>query len=328
MSERGFFVRLGLPVCLFALAVMAADVNAQDYPSRTVRIVVGFPPGGSIDLQVRALSERLSKLWSQPVVSENISGAGGGLGAAAVARSRPDGHTIYFTTHPVLAINPFIYDKLSYDPEQDFIPVVKLGDTQNILLVSPSSNIHKLSDLIKLARDKPGSINFGSGGIGTTQHLTGELFKAAANISITHVPYRGTGPAATALMANEIQMHFDSAYSAMERMRSGRARGIAISSLSRLPTLPDLPTMSESGLNGFEATLAYGLLVPTGTPQAVVAALNRDANKVLQDPLYKKQMQDQGIFLQGGTPEQFKTFLATERAKWGELLKRLNIRAE
>ena len=310
------------------LAAMATTAVAQGYPSHTVRLVVGFPPGGSIDVQVRALAERFSKLWAQPVVAENISGAAGGVAAAAVARSKPDGHTIYLATHPVFAINPFIYDKLAYDPDQDFIPVVKLGETQNILVVNASSGIHQLADLIRLAREKPGTINFGSGGVGTTQHLTGELFKAAANIDITHIPYRGTGPAVTALMANDIQMQFDSAYSAMSRMRSGQVRGIAITSLNRLPTLPDLPTMSESGLKGFEATLAYGLVVPAGTPQTTVTALNRDANKVLQDPAYKKQMEDQGIYLQGGTPEQFKAFLASERRKWGEVLKQLNIKAE
>ncbi len=310
------------------LSAMTMTAVAQGYPSHAVRLVVGFPPGGSIDMQVRAMAERLSKLWAQPVVPENVSGAGGGVAAATVARSRPDGHTIYFATHPVFAINPFIYDKLAYDPEQDFIPVVKLGDTQNILVVNAASGIQRLADLIRISREKPGTINFGSGGVGTTQHLTGELFKAAAGIDIKHIPYRGTGPAATALITNDIQMQFDSAYSAMSRMRSGQVRGIAITSLNRLPTLPDLPTMNESGLKGFESTLAYGLLVPAGTPQAVVAALNRDANKVLQEPAYKKQMEDQGIYLQGGTPEQFKAFLASERRKWGEVLKQLNIKAE
>jgi tripartite-type tricarboxylate transporter receptor subunit TctC len=183
-----------------------------------------------------------------------------------------------------------------------------------------------VSDLIRLSKEKPGVINFGSGGVGTSQHLAAELLKATANIDITHIPYRGTAPASKALLANEIQMHFDGVHSAMSQMKTGRVRGIAITSLNRLSTLPDLPTLSES-LNGFEATLAYGLLLPTGTPPAVVAALNRDANKVLQDPAFRKQMQDMGISLQGGTPEQFKTFLTNERRKWGDLITRLNIKA-
>ena len=310
-----------------ALAIATAVAGAQDYPARPVRIVVPFPAGGGSDLIARSLAQRLSGLWAQQVVIENISGAGGGVAATNVARSRPNGETIFFATHPIFAINPFIYDKLSYDPDTDFIPVVKVSESHNILLVNAASSIYSVADLIRIAREKPRSINFGSGGMGTTQHLTAELFKAAANIEITHIPYRGTAPAATALMANEIQMHFDTTASAMGQMRNGRLRGLAITSLNRLPALPDLPTMSESGFNGFEATLAYGLLVPAGTPPAFVAAINRDANKVLQDAAYRKEMQDQGLDLQGGTPEQFKTFLLNERRKWGELLNRLNIKA-
>ena len=324
MRTTGFLILLGI----FVMMASGTSVLAQDYPSRSVRIVVGFPPGGGIDLQVRALADRLGKIWGQAVVSENISGASGGLGAVSVARSKPDGYSILFATHPMFAINPFIYEKLSYDLDRDFVPVIKLSDTQNILLVNSSSNIHQLSDLIRVAKEKPGSLHFGSGGLGTTQHLTGELFKVAANIEITHVPYRGTGPASTALLSNEIQMHFDSVYSSIARMKTGRVRGIAIASLQRFPALPDLPTMSESGLKNFESTLAFGLLLPAGTQANIVMALNRDSNKVLQDSGYKAQMQEQGLFLLGGSPEEFRAFLLAERRKWGDLLKRLNIKAE
>jgi tripartite-type tricarboxylate transporter receptor subunit TctC len=272
------------------------------------------------------LADRFGKLWNQQVLIDNVSGAGGGVAALNVARSKPDGYTVFFATHPIFAINPFVYEKLSYDPDADFIPVVKLSEAPLVLLVHASLGVQTLPDLIKLAKEKPGTINFGSGGVGTSQHLSAEMLKATASIDIVHIPYRGTGPASKALLANEIQMHFDGVHSATGQMATGRIRGIAVTSLNRLSTLPDLPTMSET-LNGFEATLAYGLLVPAGTPQALVTALNRDANKVLQDPAFRKQMQDAGISLQGGTPEQFKAFLANERRKWGDLLRRLNIKA-
>ncbi len=312
---------------VLTLCTLLNRVSAEEFPARPVRWIIGFPPGGSSDLQGRLFADKLSKIWGQPVVVENISGAGSGVAASTVARAKADGYTIFFVTHPVLAVNPFIYEKLSYDPEKDFLPVIKLSDSHNVLLVNASSPYRQVSDLIRAAKDKPGSLNFGSGGLGTTQHLTAESFKAAAGIQLTHIPYRGTGPAATALLVNEIQLHFDGTFSAMAQMSGGRVRGLAISSLQRLPTLPDLPTLNESGLPGFEATLAYGLLVPVNTPVAIVNQINRDTLKVLQDAVLKKQLQDQGIYLLGSTPEQFKVFLTNERKKWGELLKRLNIRA-
>ena len=324
---RNLFARLVAASAGTALVIATATSFAQEYPARPVRIVVPFPAGGNADLHGRSLAQRLGRIWGHQVVIDNISGAGGGVAAANVAKSRPNGETIFFATHPILAINPFMYDKLAYDPDADFVPVIKVSEAQNILLVSAASSIYSVADLIRMAKEKPRALNFGSGGVGTTQHLTAELFKAAANIEITHVPYRGTAPATTALLANEIQMHFDSASSAISQIRGGRVRGIAITSLNRLPTMPDLPTLNESGLKGFEATLAYGLLVPSGTPPGVVAAINRDANKVLQDAVYRKEMLDQGLELSGGSPGEFRTFLLNERRKWGELISRLNIKA-
>ena len=324
---RSLFTRPVAASLCTALVIATMTSLAQDYPARPVRIVVPFPAGGNADLHGRSLAQRLGRVWGQQVVIDNISGAGGGVAAANVAKSKPNGETIFFSTHAIFAINPFMYDKLAYDPDADFIPVIKVSEAQNILLVSAASSIYSVADLIRMAKEKPRALNFGSGGVGTTQHLTAELFKTAANIEITHIPYRGTAPATTALLANEIQMHFDSSSSAIMQIRGGRVRGIAITSLNRLPSLPDLPTMSESGLNGFEATLAYGILVPSGTPAAIVAAINRDANKVLQDAAYRKEMQDQGLELSGGTPGEFRTFLMNERKKWGDLINRLNIKA-
>jgi tripartite-type tricarboxylate transporter receptor subunit TctC len=326
MTALTTFAGRALIAC--ALFSVAATAPAQDYPNRTVRLVVPFPAGGGADLNARSLADRLGKLWGQTVVVDNISGAGGAVAAGAVARAKPDGYTVFFATHPIISIYPFLHEKLSYDADNDFLPVVKVVDSQFVLLVNAQSAIGTIADLIRIAKEKPGAINFGSGGVGTTQHLTAELFKASANIEISHVPYRGTAPAAAALMANEIQMHFDSTFSAMNQIRAGRLRGIAVTSANRLPQLPDIPTLNEAGLQKFESSLAYVLLMPAGTPTAVVSTMNRDANKVLSEPAYRKQIQDQGITVQGGTPEQLRAFLLAERKKWGELLKRLNLKPQ
>lgn len=328
MLMSALSARWGSMLGACALLTVITSACAQDYPSRTVRVVVPFPAGGGADLNARSLAERLSKLWGQSVVVDNISGAGGAVAAATAARAKPDGYTIFFATHPIISVYPFLHEKLSYDPDNDFLPVVQLVDSQFVLLVNASSAFNTVADLIRIAKDKPGAINFGSGGVGTTQHLTAELFKAAAGIDINHVPYRGTAPAAAALMANEIQMHFDSTFSAMNQIRAGRLRGLAVTSTNRLPQLPEIPTLNESGLQKFESSLAYLLLLPAGAPAALVASINRDANKVLGEPAYRKQIQDQGIAIKGGTPEQLKAFLAAERKKWGELLKRLNLKPQ
>jgi len=317
-------------ICLLALLAMTAwaatPALAQNYPTRGVRIVIPFDPGGGSDLHARALANELGKVWKTPLIPENMGGAGGGVAAGAVARSKPDGYTIFFATHPIMAINPSLYEKLNYDPEADFIPVIKLGETALMALVSANSGINTIADLIKLAKEKPGALNFGSGGIGTTQHLSAELFRAAAGIDIVHVPFKGGAPANMAMMAGQIHLQFDSFFPGMVLMRAGKIRGIAVTGKKRQAQLPDMPTVGET-LKGYESVLGYGILVPAGTPAPIVTALNRDINKVLADPAYKKEMTDRGIDLDGGTPEEFKAWLGVERKKWGDLIKRLGIKA-
>ena len=270
-------------------------------------MVVPFPPGGSSDRIARILSERLSQQWGQPVVSENINGAGGNLAAANVARSRADGYSILFATHPIIAINPLLYGKLPYNPSEDFIPVVKLMQSPLVLLVQASSPIRSIPDLIKIAKDNPNSINFGSGGIGTTQHLTGEMLKQTAGINITHI--------------------FDNVQSAKGQINGGRVRGVAISSNARLASMPDLPTVKES-LPGFESTLAYGLLVPKGTPASIVSQINQSVNKVLFDPALSQGFTGEGATIEGGSSEKFTEFLASENKKWGLILAQLKLKLD
>jgi tripartite-type tricarboxylate transporter receptor subunit TctC len=324
MHRRPVARRARVAVAL-ALAALSTTALAQSYPTRNVRMIVPFAAGGGADLQARTLANTLSKSWNRQVVIENMGGAGGGVGAAYVAKSEPDGYTVFFVTHPILAINPSLYKKLAYDPDKDFMPVVKLGETPLMLMINAQSSVKTVPELIKLAKEKPGALNFGSGGAGTTQHLSGELFKHMAALDVVHVPFKGGALATAALMGGEIQMQFDSAYPGMRSMKTGKLQGIAITGKKRLPELPDMPTMSET-LPGYESVLGYGILVPAGTPSEIVAALNRDINKVLADPAYRKEMASRAIELDGGTPEQFRSWLASERKKWSELLQRLNLK--
>lgn len=330
MLKHSLVTRCSQLLCLLvmpALATWSSAASAQNYPERNVRLVIPFAPGGGSDLHARALAIELGKLWNQSVIAENMGGAGGGVAAGAVARSRPDGYTVFFATHPILAINPSLYAKLNYNPDTDFIPVVKLGETALMGLVSVASGITSVADLIKVAKDKPGTINFGSGGAGTTQHMSAALFAAMASVEMVHVPFKGGAPAAAALMANTIQLQFDSVFPAMGQIKTGKVRGIGVTSAKRESGLPDMPTIGET-LKGYESVLGYGILVPAGTPAPIVSALNRDINKVLADPVYKKQMAGRGINLDGGTPEEFKTWLASERRKWADVIKRMNIAIE
>ncbi|MDR6860916.1 tripartite tricarboxylate transporter substrate binding protein [Variovorax guangxiensis] len=304
----------------------SAQTEVQAFPSRPVRLVVPFPPGGGSDMQARLLADKLRQVWTQPVVVENVAGAGGGLASSAVARSKPDGHTILFATHPMIAINPLIYKTLPYEAK-DFTPVVKLIDTSLVLLVPAASPFKTLPDLIKAAKERPGAINYGSGGLGTTQHLTGEMLKDKAGIDLTLIPYKGNAQTTTALIANEIQLFFDSAPSAAAQVKGGRVRAIAVTGRNRLALLPNIPTVAET-LPGFESSLAYGLLAPDGTPMPVVAAINSAVNRVLQSADYSTQVRNEGATVEGGTPEQFGEFLAKEHARWRELVKRLNLKLD
>lgn len=311
---------------LLALAVLAAVPahGETTHPTRNVRMIVPFTPGGGADLHARTLGMALTTLWGRSVVIDNRGGAGGGFAASAVASSEPDGHTIFFATHPILSINPELYRKLSYDPVKDFAPVVKLGETALMLMVHPSFPAKSVAEMIKLAKDKPGTLNFGTGGAGTTQHLSAELFRGMADIEVVHVPFKGGALASAAIMGGQIQFQFDSAYPGMRFMQSGKLRGLAVTSKKRLPMLPDMPTMAET-LPGYESVLAYTIVVPAATPPGVVSALNRDINKVLADPSYRKELESRAIYLDGGSPDDLKAWLASERKKWGALIRRFKL---
>jgi tripartite-type tricarboxylate transporter receptor subunit TctC len=308
------------------LLIIGSAVLAQEFPARTVRIVAPFPAGGGTDLNVRRLAQQLNRIWGQPVVVENVAGAAGNVAAAAVAAAKPDGYTLFFATHPIFAINPSLYERLPFNADRDFAPVVLVSETPHILLVSHALRVTKVSELIGLAKASPGKIHFGSGGQGTSLHLSGELLKSRAGIDLMHVPYKGTIPALAALAGGEIQMLFDSSTYAVGHIRGGRVRGLAIASLARLAIVPEVPTFDESGLRGFTASLAHGFVVPAATPAPVVSVLNRAINTVIRDADYAEQMTALGVAVVGGTPEAFRSFLAAERRKWDEIIKAQGIK--
>ena len=269
------------------LALFAATAQGQEFPSKPVRVVAGMAAGGGADANARRLAQILTKILKQNVIVENVAGAAGNLAAQTVAGAASDGHTLLFASHPILAINPVLYERLPFNPDQ-LMPVALVSQTPHILLVNPSIPVSKLSELVAHAKSKPGTLNFGSGGAGTSIHLAAELLQSTAGISLTHVPYRGAAPAFAALVGNEIQLLFDSSTTAIGHIRGGRVRGLALASPTRLGVIPDLPTFSESGVPDFEAGVGHGILVNAATPADRVAVLNRAINTALSDVEYPK----------------------------------------
>ena len=310
-----------------AIMTCASIAPAQEYPIKPARLVVPFSAGGGADLYARRLAERLENSWKQPVIVHNVAGGAGNLAAVAVAGSEPDGYTLFFASLPIFVTNPVMYGKLPFDPDRDFTPVILMSETPHILVVSAAFRATTLSGLIALAKERPGKLNFGSGGQGTSLHLAGELLKSVAGINMVHVPYKGAAPAIVAMLSDEIQMLFDNVSAAVGHIRGGRVRGLAMASKVRIAPLPDVPTFAESGIANFYSSIPHGIFVRAGTPAAVVAAINRTINTVIEDADYRKQLAAVGIILAGGTPEQLTAYLAAERKKWLPLIQQQGIKA-
>ena len=302
-------------------ACIATVASAQGYPNRTIRLVVPFPAAGTTDILARAAAQKLTEAFGQSVVVDNRPGAAGNIGADLVAKSAPDGYTLLMGTVGTHAINPSLYSKMPYDHVKDFVPVVLVAGVPNVLVVNPALPVNSVADLIKLAKDKPGQINFASSGSGTSIHLSGELFKTMAGVDITHVPYKGSSPALVDLIGGQVQIMFDNLPSALPQIKAGKLRAIAVTSLKRAPVLPDVPTISESGLPGFEASSWFGVLAPAGTPVPIVARINAEVNKWLQSAEAREKLLSQGAEAAGGTPEQFAHHIRAESEKWAKVVK-------
>ena len=309
-------------VCALTLALACAGANAQGYPSKPIRLVVPYPAGGPLDIMARAIGQKLTEAWSQPVIVDNRAGAGGNIGADLVAKAAPDGYTLLMGAVATQAINPALYSKIPYDAAKDFAPVALVAQVPNILVVNPAVPVNSVRELIELARAKPGTLNFASGSTGSTGHLAGELFKTMAGVDMVHIPYKGAAPATTDLLAGQVQLMFDNLANALPNVKAGKLRALAVTTLARSPAVPDLPTIAESGLPGFDLTTWFGLLVPAGTPPEIVAKLSAEVVRALNSNDMRERLQRMGAEPPANnTPEHFAAFIRSEAAKYAKVVK-------
>jgi hypothetical protein len=301
------------------LTCASATANAQTYPAGPVRFVVPFPAGGGIDTMGRIFGQKLSEAIGKPVVVENRAGANGMLGSRFVARAPKDGYTL-LVNGVNFVTTPSMFKNAEYDPVKDFDAISLLGLAPNILVVHPSLPAKNVKDLIALAKARPGMVLFAGSDSGSTPHLAGELFKTLTNTNMVHVPYRGTGPAITAILSGEVSTMFMPALTALPLIQTGRLRALGVTSLERLPALPDLPTVSESGLKGYQSSQWYGILAPAGTSPDILNLLNGHAAKIMQTPEMKERMKMSGSVAVGSSREMFSKFLQTEFTKWAKVI--------
>jgi tripartite-type tricarboxylate transporter receptor subunit TctC len=320
MSSR--FSRVA--ACLAVLAAPPAFAQ-DDYPNRPVRIVVPFAPGGSTDVVARILADKLGTELKQNFIVENRAGAGGNIGADAVAKAAPDGYTLLMGTTGVLAINKHLYTEMAFDPDRDFTPVSYTSLITNILVVNPQVPARTVPELLKLARSDPGRLTFASSGSGSSTHLSGELFKSMAGVDILHVPYKGSSQALLDVIAGQVTMLFDNAPSSIPFIEQGKLRAVAVTSSKRLPNLPDVPTLDEAGVKGYESLSWSGIVAPAGTPRRVIDKLNAAIEKILRSDDVKQRFASMGVEPVGGPPEAFARHVRAESEKWARVVKTANI---
>lgn len=308
------------------LPISGARAADDPWPSKPVRLVVPFAPGGSTDVIARLMAQKLSEVWGQTVLVDNRAGAGGNLGADIVAKAPPDGYTLLFGTGSI-TINPQLYRKMPFDTKTDLVPITNVASGPMLVVVPDDSPVKNVKELIALAKAKPGTVNFGSAGVGSQVHLAGENFADAAKIDIIHVPYKGEAPAYTDLMGHQTQMMVGNFAAASALLGKGRLRALAVTSKERMPSLPDVPTVSESGLPGFENTGWFGLFAPAGTPQAVLAKIQSDTSKILATTDAKARLYVQGMTPIGNTPAQFIRAMDLEAAHWAAVVKNRKLSA-
>jgi tripartite-type tricarboxylate transporter receptor subunit TctC len=303
--------------CVLALPASAQ----QEYPTKTIRIIVPFAPGGSTDIFARYIADKLAPAIGSPVVVENRAGAGGNIGAEAVARAAPDGYTLLMATTGVMSINNALYPSMTYDAAKDFEPVIFVASITNVLIVPPELPATSVRELIALAKEKPGSLSFGSSGAGSSTHLSSELFKSMAGIDILHVPYKGSSQAITDLIAGRISMIIDNMPGAISFIKAGRLRALGVTGSKRSPAVPDVPTIAEAGLPGYESLSWSGIAVPTGTPKDIIVRLNRDIAAILMLPDIREKFAQAGADPIGGSPQEFAEHIRGEREKWSKLIR-------
>ena len=326
MLNRRRFVGL-TAAAIAAPSMLASRALGAEWPLRNVRIVVPFPPGGSTDITARLVGNRLQEVWGQTVVIENKPGAGGNIASDMVARSDPDGYTV-FIVGPGLATNQFLYPSLSYDPVGDFAPVTLLITQPNVMCVPNSKPAKSVKEFIAYCNDNRGKVTYASSGNGTTLHLSGELFKRLANVEMTHIPYRGGALAINDLLPGRVDVSFDNMPSIIGHVRAGAVRALAVTTKERVAVVPDLPTIAEAGVPGFDVSSWFGFFVPVKTPKEIIAKLNADTNAALAHASVKPRFDDLGATPRGTTPEQLAAFLKSEIDKWGPVIRDARIRVE
>ena len=306
---------------LAALLLAPCLALAQGYPSKPVRLIVPYAPGGATDIISRAAAIELSKTLGQPVTVDNRPGAGGNVGSEIAAKSPPDGYTMVMTASSLHGITPFLYTKLNYDPNKDLVPVIVFASFANVLVLNPGVKANSVKELIALAKAQPGKLTCASSGSGSTIHMSCEMFKHMLGLDITHVPYKGSGPAVTDLIGGQVDMMFDNIPSAISHVRAGKLRALATTGPARAAALPELPTVIESGVPGYESTAWFGLTMPAGTPREVIARMNAEGQKAARAPDFVKRMTELGYEIVGGTPERMAEMIRDEVRRWGPIVK-------
>ena len=305
----------------------SAKARAGKFPAKPVRIVIGLAPGGATDIVARALAQKLTENLGQPVIVDNRAGAAGSIAAALVAKSPADGYTLLIVSSSY-AINPGLYNDLPFDPVRDLAPITLIAEAPFLLVVNPALPAATVKELIALAKAQPSALNYSSGGNGTSGHLAGELFKSLAGVTMTHVPYKGAGPATVDVIAGQIQMTFASVVSALPHVKANRLRALGVTSEKRSSALPSVPTISEAGVKGYRTGSWYGVLAPAGTPADIVGTLNAEFAKVMQQPDMKARMAGEGAEPIAGTPAQFAAYLEVEIRKWAKIIRESGIRGD
>jgi len=319
---------LSLAVLGSALVPWPASAQTSDaWPSKPLRFILPFPPGGGTDILGRIIAERLTANLSQPVVTENRGGAGGNVGAEAAAKSAPDGYTIVLVA-PSLTISPSLYSKLNYDPVKDFAPVSLVATVPNVMVTHPPVPASTLAEFIRLAKTKPGEMNFGSGGSGTSNHLAGELFNIVAGVKLVHVPYKGVNLAMNDVLSGQIQLVVIGVPAVAPHIKAGKLRALALVALQRAAALPEVPTAAEAGLPNFEVTTWYGILAPAGTPKTIVTRLNAELVKIMHSPELKERLAAMATDPATSTPEEFGDYIKREIVKWGEVVRQAGLKAD
>ena len=303
-----------------ALSLAAWPAHAADYPTKPITLIIGFAPGGPSDVMARILTRKMEEVLKQTLVIENRPGAGGGVAGASVARANPDGYTILLATGSLLAINVSLYKNLGYDPEKDFEPITLIGTQTNVLYTHPSVPAKTFREFLDHARANPGKLSFGSGSNGTPAHLAGELLKIEAKLEMTHVPFRGTGPALQSVIGGHVPTAFNPPSPLLPHIQSGAIRALAVTTLKRTAALPDTPTIAESGFPGFDATTWHAFVAPAGTPKEIVAALHKAADATLNDPASRKQLTELGVDVVASSPDELRAYIKSEIPKWAKVV--------